>query len=95
MKLHVTPEAARFYKEEMDLQEGDQLCLYVKLYGSSSAHPNFSLGIAKGMCGDSTLSATVEGITFYLDPHDEWYVQGYSLEVSCIDDEIAFKLLEA
>lgn len=94
MSLHVTPEAARFYKEEMELQEGDQLCLYVKLYGSSSAHPNFSLGIARGKCGNSHLSTTVEGITFYLDAQDEWYVAGYELQVSLNNEEIAFQLLE-
>ncbi|GIQ67754.1 hypothetical protein DUZ99_11810 [Xylanibacillus composti] len=95
MNLHVTPEAALFYKEEMDLQEGDHLCLYVKLYGSSSAHPNFSIGVTKGDCGESSLSTTVEGITFYLDAQDQWYVAGYDLRVSLQDGEISFQLLEA
>lgn len=92
MKLTVTEQAAERYKDEMDLEEGDAIRFYVKLYGESKVHPNFSLGVSKEKAVDLSThyNTTVSGICFFFDDQDVWYLQDHELTVDLEQDEIAF-----
>ncbi len=91
MKLTVTKEAARWYKNEMGLSEGDFLRFFVKLYGGGNEiHPNFSLGVAKQDSDDIAISHVQEGITFYFDEQDEWFIEGIELRIELKNGEAKF-----
>lgn len=95
MKLTVTKEAADWYKQEMNLKEGDFLRFFAKLYGgNTSIHPNFSLGVAKEEPINIAISDEKEGITFYFDEQDEWFLDGYELTVKFKDGEAEFAFAE-
>ncbi len=89
LKITVTNEAAKWYKEEMALSDGDYLQFVVRLYGQS-IHPNYSLGIEKSDPLHISIQTEVEGIIFYFEKEDDWFIKDYHLTVSLDGDEPAF-----
>lgn len=95
MKLIVTESAAEWYKQELDLKDGDFIRFFVKLYGGNrSIHPNYSLGISKEEPGDIAVSDKKAGITFYFDEQDEWFIEKHELIVDYNNGDIQFTFKE-
>ncbi|WP_449620406.1 HesB/YadR/YfhF family protein [Robertmurraya sp. Marseille-Q9965] len=91
MSFTVSQEAAKWYKEEMDLQEGDYVQFYVKLYGGiPTIHPNYFLGISFGKNGNIAVKDEVEGITFFFSDKDSWFIDEYNVNVEAKDDEVEY-----
>ncbi|MFA8439138.1 HesB/YadR/YfhF family protein [Pueribacillus sp. YX66] len=91
MNLTITKEAADWYKQEMNLNKGDYIRFFVKLYGGgSSIHPNFSLGVAKEEPVNIAVSDKKGGVTFYFDEQDEWFLYGHELTIHLVNGEIEF-----
>lgn len=89
MGLEVSKEAALWYKEEMDLQEGDYVQFYVQLYGGiPTSHPNFYLGVTTGLEGNIAMKDVVEGITFYLNDEHSWALDEFDLKITLNNGEI-------
>ena len=95
MKLTVSKEAAVWYKDEMDLEQGDYLQYYVQLYGGiPTAHPNYSLGMSIGKEGNIAVKDEVEGITFYFNEEHAWFLKEFDMEVVLEDGDLAFHFEE-
>lgn len=95
MTLNVSKEAAVWYKNEMDLEQGDYLQYYVQLYGGiPTAHPNYSLGMSIGKEGNIAEKAEVEGITFYFNEEHAWFLKEFDMEVVLKDGDVAFHFEE-
>ncbi|MFB4164220.1 HesB/YadR/YfhF family protein [Alteribacillus sp. JSM 102045] len=77
MDLTITPEAARHYKEEMDLKESDHLRLFVRIGGVGSG--GFSIGVAKEKPEAEAYVLQEEGISFFVNPQDKWYLDGMTI----------------
>ncbi|WP_163970413.1 HesB/YadR/YfhF family protein [Oceanobacillus halotolerans] len=91
MNLNVTNEAANWYKEEMGVEEGDLVRIFVKLYGGiPTVFSNFFLGVSVGKDGDMAIQEEVEGITFYINSEDSWLLDDHDLIVKVEDDEPSF-----
>lgn len=91
MSFKVSSEAAKWYKEEMDLQDGDYVQFYVKLYGGiPTVHPNYSLGISFGKEGTIAIQDEVEGVTFYFNDKDSWFLEEYDLAIEAKNDDVDF-----
>ncbi|MBH5320165.1 HesB/YadR/YfhF family protein [Paenibacillus sp. GSMTC-2017] len=82
MSLVVEQAAARWYKEQMGLTDGDNLRIFVRLGGCGSYHSGLSLGITKDEPRSPGLNQTVEGITFYMENDNLWYVDNKGLRIS-------------
>lgn len=82
MRLVVERPAARWYKQEMNLADGDSLRIFVRLGGCGSVHPGLSLGITKDVPRNAGLSEQVEGISFYVEEDNLWYVGDKELRIS-------------
>ena len=93
MKIHITEDALKWFKEEVDLEPGDKINFFVQTYGSSKLHDNFTLGF-KFDPNEKNASAetTVEDISFYVNESDEWFFKGYDLyiEYDAQKDEIDY-----
>ena len=93
MKIHITEDALKWFKEEVDLEPGDKINFFVQTYGSSKLHDNFTLGFNFDP-NDKNASAetTVEDISFYVNESDEWFFKGYDLyiEYDAQKDEIDY-----
>lgn len=82
MKLVVEQPAARWYKTEMGLADGDAIRIFVRLGGCGSVHPGLSLGIMKDVPRNAGLSEVVEGVTFYIEENNIWYLNNKDLRIS-------------
>lgn len=82
MKLVVEQPAARWYKTEMGLADGDAVRIYVRLGGCGSVHPGLSLGVIKDVPRNIGLSDTVDGVTFYIEEDNLWYLDHKTLTIS-------------
>lgn len=95
MKLTVEQAAARWYKEQMDLSDGDALRIFVRLGGCGSVHPGLSLGITKDTPRSAGLTHEIEGILFYMEEDNLWYLNDKELRISFDDRyvEISMKVV--
>lgn len=80
MNIRVTETAADWYKDELQLQEGQSLHFYVR-YGMGGRQPGFSLAIAADKKKEPAAETTVKGITFYVESEDDWYFDGADLYI--------------
>ncbi|WP_313894024.1 hypothetical protein [Psychrobacillus sp.] len=91
MNLEVSKEAAEWYKSEMDLEQGDYVQYYMQLYGGiPTAHPNYSLGMSVGKEGSIAVKTEVEGITFYFNEVNSWFLKEFDMKVILGNEELEF-----
>jgi uncharacterized protein YneR len=91
MKLEVTQEAAKWFASEMDLKPGDYLQFIVKIYGGiPTVHENFYLGLSIGKEGNIAIKDVVEGITFFFNDEDAWFLENHDLKVVLKDDDVEY-----
>lgn len=83
MKLTVSKEAAQWYIKELDLEPGDSIKFFGKVYGP---HGGFSFAIHKQDPSDPLTLITVEGINFYVERFDEWFFADKDLDITMRDD---------
>ncbi|MDO3410611.1 hypothetical protein QWJ34_12640 [Saccharibacillus sp. CPCC 101409] len=86
MRINVSPEAAGWYKKELELGSGDYIRFYARYSNTSEIHPGFSLGIATVEPENPALTQSSEGITFYMEERDQWYLDGYRLNVTYLPE---------
>ncbi|MGI8315223.1 HesB/YadR/YfhF family protein [Halobacillus mangrovi] len=86
MNLTVTEEAAKWYEEELDVEEKSNLRFYVRYGGVGGLQPGFSLAIKFEEPDSPIAETTVGNITYFVEENDEWYFDNYSLKVE-LDDK--------
>ncbi|MGM0712849.1 HesB/YadR/YfhF family protein [Brevibacillus parabrevis] len=96
MKMTVTEAAVAWFKEEWGCQEGDSIRFFVRYGGVSTVQDSFSMGIAKELPNEIGLSTEIDGITFYMEQDELWYMNGKGLIVDYrpATDEVDFRLDE-
>jgi iron-sulfur cluster insertion protein len=82
----VSERAVNLYKEEMGLQNGDALRLFVRFLGSSAS--GFTLGVVKDVPNEEDIVKTYGGILFVVRPDDHWFVKDMSLDYDPVKDKI-------
>ncbi|WP_055108367.1 HesB/YadR/YfhF family protein [Paenibacillus ihumii] len=79
--INVTKEAAGWFKNELGVQEGQAIRFFARYSAGGTLHPGFSLGIGIEQPVSPGTISEVEGITFYMEDKDLWYLKGYHLNV--------------
>lgn len=92
MNLTITEKAAAFYKQEMELESGQSLWLYVRVGGIGSG--GFSAGIQPGLPDTPALPVTAGEIHFHVTEADAWYFDGITIDYDEDMEEIVFSHLE-
>ncbi|AOC91248.1 uncharacterized protein BARD7_01778 [Bacillus amyloliquefaciens] len=85
MNMKVNKDALDWYKEELELETGDQVRFFVRYGGCSNVQKGFSLGVAKDQPMNAGISTEVEGITFFIEESDLWYFDNHDLSVTYSD----------
>lgn len=95
MNLVVEQPAASWYKTEMELADGDAVRIFVRLGGCGSVHPGLSLGVMKDVPRTAGLRHVAEGITFYIEDDNLWYLENKELRISFDkkNEEILMKIV--
>jgi len=81
MKMTIAPDALAWFKEEWGFKTGDQIRFFARYGGSSTVQQSFSMGISKETPRDIGVSTVEQGITFYIESEDLWYLNGMDLTV--------------
>ncbi|MFC4403065.1 HesB/YadR/YfhF family protein [Gracilibacillus xinjiangensis] len=88
MEIKVTDKALQWFKDEVELNEGETVKFQAKYGGSSPIHEGFSLAFQVKVEPDEVIASTEKGgITFFIDSTDAWYFKGYHLIVN-YDEEL-------
>lgn len=66
MNLKINEEALKWYKDELDLKEGDQVRFFVRYGGCSNVQKGFSLGVSKDEPQQIGVSAEKTALRFSL-----------------------------
>lgn len=82
MKIVITDEAMAWFKEEMDVEQGDAIRFYARYGGSSKFHEGFSLGMNREEPHEIGVEVAVEGVRFYIEKNDEWFFNDHDLHVA-------------
>lgn len=96
MSIHVTEDAAKWYKKELGITDGDAIRFFARYSSGGGLHPGFSLGIAVEQPEYPIESTEVSGITFFMEEQDHWYLKGHSLDVTYLEaeDDILYRYRE-
>lgn len=86
MKISISEDAAKWYKEELDLNDGDSLRFYIRYGGCSNVQKGFSLGVEKGIPNEIGSQAKKLGITFYIEKDDLWYFENQDVSIELDQD---------
>jgi uncharacterized protein YneR len=93
MNISITDEALKWFKDEMNIEEGDFIRFYVRYGGSSPLHDSFSLGVNKEDPIDIGTKTEVDGTTFFVEENDIWFFSDHDLHVNYNEklDELAYE----
>ncbi|CEH31384.1 hypothetical protein AM501_16340 [Aneurinibacillus migulanus] len=93
MKLTIDPAAIQWFRKEMDIKQGDAVRFFARMGGCSTVQSGFSLGIAKEQPKEIGVSTEEDGITFFIEKEDVWYLDNSELTVTynAERDEIEFR----
>ncbi|MNW23501.1 Iron-sulfur cluster biosynthesis [compost metagenome] len=96
MSIHVTEQAAAWYKKELGLKDGDSIRLFARYSSGGGLHPGFSLGISVESPQRPVFENTAGGLTFYMEDQDSWYLKGHRVEVNYLQehDDIVYNYAE-
>ncbi|SDO57485.1 HesB/YadR/YfhF family protein [Alkalicoccus daliensis] len=82
MKLEVTDQALSWFKEEVGVDEGDQIKFFAQYGGDSPVQSGFSIGFSLHETPiKSGVTTEKDGITFFVEEADLWYFDGYDLTI--------------
>ncbi|WP_379126773.1 HesB/YadR/YfhF family protein [Paenibacillus sp. sgz500958] len=93
MNINVSTGAAAWFKRELALEQGDYIRLFPRYSSGGGLHPGFSLGLAVEMPGRPAVKILQDGITFYMEEQDLWYMDGHDLSIvySETEDDIEYR----
>lgn len=81
MNVKIDETALNWYKDELELNEGDHVKFFVRYGGCSAVQQGFSLGVSKDEPEQIGVSTIIDGITFFIEEKDVWYFDDHDLVV--------------
>lgn len=82
MKLIITPDAHQWFKDELKVETGDAIRFLGKVYGATEIHEGFSVGLRLEDPINPLVKSINEGITYFIEKQDEWFLSGHDLTVN-------------
>lgn len=82
MKIVVSDDALNWFKEEMDVAQGDSVKFFARYGGASPLHEGFSLGIMKEEPDEVAAETEHEGVRYYIERRDQWFFVEHDLHVN-------------
>ncbi|MFB9278900.1 HesB/YadR/YfhF family protein [Cohnella cellulosilytica] len=89
MELTVTPSALSCFKGEWGIAAGETVRVFVR-YVSGGELP-FAFGITRDTPIDAAVTTVADQVTFYMESKDVWFLEGRSLRIDCLGEDIVFQ----
>ncbi|KMY44566.1 hypothetical protein AC622_10165 [Bacillus sp. FJAT-27916] len=81
MKIIIDEQSVAWYREELDLGDGDSIRFFPRYGGYSPIQSGFSLGISPEPAKEAKALTEKGGLSFFVEEDDLWYFDGHDLEV--------------
>lgn len=97
MEILLSNEAMDWFRNEMEVEDGDYIRFYARYGGSSPFHEGFSLGMNREIPHEMGVHVIVEGVHFYIEKADAWFFNEHHLIVQ-VDknlDELSYSYKKA
>ncbi|TCS93660.1 HesB/YadR/YfhF family protein [Hazenella coriacea] len=92
MKIVVEDSAYQWFCQEYGVQPNEFVRFYVRYGGSSPVNTSYSLAISMEPPKEIGIQTVVEGVTFYIETDDLWYLKEHNLRVTVdLNGELAYK----
>ncbi|WP_408011537.1 hypothetical protein ACJROX_15400 [Pseudalkalibacillus sp. A8] len=85
----ITSPVVEMYRQEMGLQNGDALQLFCRYAGSETG---LCIGVERGMPMDGDYVQEVDGIRFFVRPHETWFVEEMKMDYDHSTDHFKIEL---
>lgn len=82
MKIVVAQEALTWFKEEMEVIDGDAIRFFARYGGVSPLHEGFSLGVTKEEPDEVAIEVEHDGTRYYIESRDQWFFVEHDLHVN-------------
>ncbi|MEK0315347.1 Fe-S cluster assembly protein HesB [Cohnella sp. 56] len=90
MELRISQAAAACFLEEWGYRSGDNVRIFVR-YISGGTDP-YGFGIMLDDPVDPAAQAEANGLHFYMEDKDIWFIEHGMLSIDCDDGGISFKV---
>jgi len=93
MNIYVSDRALQWFKEEVQVDKGDMIKFYTKIYGTSPVQQGYSLAFTRDNSPvDMAVKLEKDGIIFYVEETDIWFFNGHDLYVDYNEkyDEVTY-----
>lgn len=92
MEMTITKPAARWFIQELDLQQNDAVRFFARYGGFGGVHKGFSLALEKTDPVNAGLKIFEEGVLFFVEESDLWYFdnKNFHIKYSRKYDEIEY-----
>lgn len=81
MKIEISEKAQKWFEEEVGVTEESGVRFLGKVYGKTEVHEGFSIGMEVTKPVEPIAQTTHNGITYFAEKQDEWFFNGYDLEI--------------
>lgn len=81
MDIKISEKAQEWYEKELGVGEGRGVRFLGKVYGNTAVHEGFSIAIDVAKPENTIAITTHNDIPYFIDAADEWFFNGYNLEV--------------
>ncbi len=89
LMFSITSPVVEMYRQEMGLKNGDALKLFCRYAGSESG---LCIGVERGMPTDDDYVQEVDGIRFFVRPHETWFVEKMKMDYDRSTDHFKIEL---
>lgn len=92
MQIVVEDQAYQWFRQELGVESNDFVRFYVRYGGSTPVNTSYSLAISIERPNEIGIQTHVQGVTFYIEADDLWYLQEHDLRVTVdSSDELVYK----
>ncbi|WP_311295019.1 MULTISPECIES: HesB/YadR/YfhF family protein [unclassified Paenibacillus] len=86
--MMVTNAAVACFQRDWEYRKGDFIRIYVRYSGGGE--DAFAFGITKDEPQYPVNTYVGDGITFFMEENDAWYLDGRNLTIDCLHGDIVF-----
>lgn len=96
MKLHVDPQAASWFRQEMGFRPQAGVRIKSRIYGHSPINSGFDIALESTEPDQPAVTYQApDGLLFFIEPSDLWFFEDYDLQIAFDEklDEPVFQYL--
>lgn len=86
MKLVISTEAIKWFKEEMDVSSEHTIRFFARYGGSNPFHEGYSIGMSVDEPIEAAVTLEKDGLHFFIEQDDLWFFNEHDLHVDVNSD---------